>query len=248
MLNDIDLVRSRRKTSKKLIMRHSFVRGLSSIYENSETTHVDENEMDKWNNRYQSALPDPAPRHSVEDIISPIDENPQFYQGKRPRYRLIHINWSFPKRLKHSRTKDEDVHAVSRGSTTTTNGHTTSTAAQSARKHRWTFSIKKKDSNQPISSSLNINRCYRRKGHAGDEEAGDLTTNKAFQKVLAQITAIKKKMKYKAAIIDQLSSEKLKQSSFKVGWRPYPSHGDFLGSEPIMLTTTWSQDSDDENA
>ena len=217
---------------------------------------MDEKEMDKWINRYQSALPDVAPpEQSVENTIRPVSEIPPFYEGKRPRYRLIHINWNFPKRLKRFKNKggakdelNKDVLALSRPSPTgTRNDPMTSTPAQSSSTktiYRWTFSTKRKDSNQSIPSSVNINGDSRQKGSADGVQADDLLTNTNLQKVLAQITAIKKKMKYKAAIIDQLSSEKWKHSSFKVGWRPYPCYCNFSGAQTIMLTPTWSQDSD----
>ena len=97
------------------MIHHCFVHDLSSIDENVESIQINEKEQQQYFIRHTTALHvqtciDTSTLEATQLIENGENsswssegiDTPQFYHGRRPRYRLFHINWKIKKNLKES--------------------------------------------------------------------------------------------------------------------------------------------------
>jgi len=251
----------------KSMLRHSFVRGLSSISEYSESNDINDDEKVQWMKRHNSSNHAPKMLHSFNHLPFPCGEGmlesgvsrqqtvmnqiPQFSDGRRPRYRLIHIDWKWKKNkfklkgtekvegLKKFKTDIQGIfRSFSEGDTQNCVPPHTSRKI-SDRKHRKTketkssrktklFSIQTTENSIDNESNSTDNNVPEKKSHSG---------KKGF-KVMTQITSLKKKMRFKAGVIDKLNKRRSKCRSFSEN----PESSETLSER--TLSPTWSQDSE----
>lgn len=260
MMNETDIPK---KT--KSMLRHSFVRGLSSISEKSESTDINDKEKVQWINRHNSGIHMPSHRgegvpesreSSQKTTINPMNEFPPFYEGQRPRYRLIHINWEWTSKFKSSGHDDKgkkrfrnDMQGIFKRvpkSKDTQNSVTPHSSRKTRNRVDLNIKEEKKSNRPPKHRSIHTNN--ENIPRSDDVTDNEIHSNKKVSKVLAKITAIKKKMQFKATVIEKITKDQSNHLSFRVGRKPFPSNSDSKGSPSVgTLSPTSSHDSEMED-
>lgn len=247
----------------KSMLRHSFVRGLSSISEQSESTDINDKEKVQWINRHNSGIHMPShrgegvpePRESSEKttISNPMNEFSPFYEGQRPRYRLIHINWKWTSTFKNSRHDDKgkkkfrnEMQGIFKRAPKSKDTQNSVTLHSSKKtRHCVDLNMKAEKKSYRPSKHHSIHTNNENIPKSDDVTDSGIHSNRKVFKILAKITTIKKKMQFKAAVNEKMTRHQSNHFSFRVGHKPLPSNSD-SSSPPSLgtLSPTSSHDSE----